>query len=256
MELREAVDAARVPFPATGVYRLNDDPTRVRAPRPDRVGHGRFDDPQRQYAVRYTAETLACCLVETFGYLKDTLDAAYLMNHVDGIKDPLFANDPDIQGASDAAVLSDWLAKRRVAVFDVDPSAKLVNVNDRRLLTALEEQAHQLRDILTDPLNQAAYGDDDGHVHLDGSLIRNPSTVLGRPLTQKIGWLLYEVYGVQGLRYSSRWEEENGNCWALHQRLPVRVRSEEPLSPDNLEHRQAVQYAAAQWQFQLPPEWS
>ncbi|RYF04270.1 MAG: hypothetical protein EOO40_11375, partial [Deltaproteobacteria bacterium] len=133
---------------------------------------------------------------------------------------------------------------------------RLVNVSDTRLLAALDAN-HRIRQQLCRPEVVAAFGDEHGNVHLDRSLIHNAHREIGRPVTQEISWLLFDVLGMQGLRYYSRHVDgDQSVCWALHGEVHLDMKSAEHLDPANDEHRAAVQYVSDLYSLPLPMAWA
>ncbi len=258
-----ALSGAVVPFPTGGARRVHPRPTDVYRPRPtsegstQQPGPNRFDDPQHHYPVRYLAEVLYVCLLEVLARLRPSAPADGVLNEMSpGLDDPALA---DLVDPEQAAALEDFLARNKVAVFGAPSGAvlrKLVDVFDPAVLAALDDH-HWIRDHLGRPETVAAYGDDEGAVHLDGSLIRNASRKVGRPVTQQISRLLIDILGMRGLRYYSRHAEGvEAICWAVHGDVTLPVRSVEPLDSNNDVHRAAVQLVATRYRLPLPMAWA
>ena len=219
-------------------------------------GPNRFDDPHHQYPVRYLAEHLYVCLLEVLAfYRNNSASDEVLKSMTPGLDDPSLADLSD-PGKVDAMTV--FLARNRIAAFHLPagtPRPRLVDVFNPPLLAELDRH-HRIRRELQRPEVVAAYGEN-GTVHLDGSLIRNASKAVGRPVTQEISWLLIHVLHVQGLRYYSRHAEgQEAVCWALHGDLPVEISDPEAFDPGNPAHRQAVHRVAAEYDLPLPVEWT
>ncbi|ABS06008.1 hypothetical protein [Kineococcus radiotolerans] len=169
-------------------------------------------------------------------------------------------DDPDLDDLGDPEQVQgvqDFLAESQVGLFKPPPSIRLdrlVDVFNQRLLAALDSH-HRIRSELSKPEVVAAFGDEEGSVHLDGSLIRNASSRVGRPVTQEISFLLFDVLGVQGLRYYSRHADgDRAICWAVHGQVRLDLKSAEYLDPANDEHRAAVQLVSDL--YELPVAWA
>lgn len=258
-----AVAGAVVAFPVVGALRVHPNPASVYRPKAaprgqrQRSGPNRFDDPHHHYPVRYLAEQLTVCLLEVLARLRANPDAEQALEEMSpGLEDPALV---DLVDPTPTEGLAAFLATNKVALFTPAPGAPLdalVDVFDPDLLAALDGH-HRVREQLRRPQVIAAYGDQGGVVHLDGSLIRNANATLGRPVTQEISRLLIEIIGVQGLRYSSRHSEhDQALCWALNGDVPIRPASIEAINPDNAEHRKAVQDVAHRYDLTLPATWA
>ncbi len=258
-----ALLGAAVPFPEAGAMRVHKTPWSIYRPQPNDQGASqppgpnRFDDPHHHYPVRYLGETLRVCLLEVMARFRANSEADVLLEQMTpGLDAPELGDlhDPEqVQG------VSDFLAVNQVAVFKPPPSAPLtrsVDVFDPDLLAALDSH-HRVREQLSRPEVVAAHGDGGGVVHLDGSLIRNANRRVGRPVTQQIGWLLFDVLHVQALRYYSR-HSEGGEaiCWAVQGDVPLDVKSSEHLDPANPTHREAVQNISERYGLPLPLPWA
>jgi hypothetical protein len=258
-----AISGAAVPFPDAGAMRVHKTPWDVYRPSShsdgasQERGPNRFDDPHHHYPVRYLGEHLRVCLLEVMARFRANADAeALLAQMTPGSEDPEL---DDLVDPAQVQGVTDFLAMNQVAIFRPPPSAPLttsVDVFDPDLLTALDGH-HRIRKQLRQPAVLAAYGDAQGDVHLDGSLIRNASTKVGRPVTQEISWLLFNVLHVQALRYFSRHSEgDEAVCWAVRGDVPLDVKSAEYLDAANPHHRDAVQYVSDRYDLPLPLPWA
>jgi hypothetical protein len=217
-------------------------------------GPNRFDDPQHHYPVRYLAEHLHVCLLEVLARLRANVSADEVLEEMTpGLDDPALTGLVD---PGQAAAVEDFLATNKVATFGAPSKAvlsKLVDVFDPDLLAALDNH-HWIRAELGRQEVVDAYAGEDGSVHLDGSLIRNASTKIGRPVTQQISRLLIDILGVRGLRYYSRHDEgAEATCWAIEGNVSLPKKSVEPLDSADDAHRTAVQLVAARYNLPLSP---
>lgn len=258
-----AVRGATVAFPSTGGLRVHPNPASVYRPQPtprgqpQRRGPNRFDDPHHHYPVRYLAEHLHVCLLEVLARLRPKPAAEQVLAAMTpGLDDPALT---DLADPTPVDGIAAFLATNKVATFTPAPGApldKLVDVFDPVLLAALDDH-RKIRELLDRPEMVEDFADSSGAVHLDGGLIRNASTKVGRPVTQEISRLLIEIRHLQGLRYYSRHEKEDSAvCWALQGDVTVRVASVEALDPHNAGHRAAVQDVAKRYRITLPPRWA
>ncbi len=257
----EALSGAAVPFPDHGGLRVHPHPDQVYRPAPDPSGApqppgpNRFDDPHHHYPVRYFAEHLYVCLLEVMARLRANADADAILLHMTPGLDHRALRD--LVDPTKSAEVEGFLATNKVAVFmppENAPVGRLVDVFNPDLLAALDSH-HRIREQLCRREVVDAYGKD-GTIHLDGSLIRNASKKVGRPVTQEISWLLIDVLHVRGLRYYSRHAEgEEAVCWALHGDVPMHILPAKSLDPTNDQHRSAVQRVADQYRLPLPARW-
>lgn len=257
-----AVNGAAVAFPAEGAFRVHPRPEDVYQPTPSADGSpqppgpNRFDDPHHHYAVRYLAELLYVCLLEVLARLRDHQAGDQVLEEMTpGLEHPALE---DLRDPQQVEAVANFLDTNKVANFGPPAPAvlaKLVDVFDGALLAALDDH-HWIRDELARPEVVAAYGEPRQQVHLDGSLIRNASKKVGRPVTQRVSRLLLDIVGVRGLRYYSRHEDgDAAKCWAVAGHVHLPVRSLEALDPANDHHRAAVQLVADRYRLPLPLAW-
>lgn len=261
-EVEAALRGATVTFPAAGAMRVHKMPEAVYQPQrdpdgaPQPPGPNRFDDPHHRYPVRYLGETLRVCLLEVMARFRANSQADALLEQMtrglDASELSDLADPEQVQG------VADFLAANQVATFEPSPSrptTRSVDVFHPDLLSALDGH-HGVRAQLARQEVVDAYGDEHGDVHLDGSLIRNANRSVGRPVTQYISWLLFDVLHVRALRYYSRHSEgDEATCWAIHGDVPMTAEPIEHLDPSDGAHRDAVQYVATRYDLVLPPPW-
>jgi hypothetical protein len=193
--------------------------------------------------MRYTAENLRGCLVETTARFRPNPAADALLAAVEFVD-----ADADPAVSTDQAV-ADWLAEQRVGrVTLVTPQPLLVDIEAADLLVDLDTHLLVLEAIDNSPLR-----DGPAPVHLDAALIRLGRDV-GRPITQAVSRALYELHPeVDGIAYWSRIDPSE-RCWAIYGHVPVDV-SITDLSAENPFHRRAVQEVADLLRVPLPPAW-
>jgi hypothetical protein len=133
-----------VPLPRSGAVRVHPAPEALPQLRHEGPGRNRFDDPQGSFLMRYTAENLRGCLVETMARFRpnpaaDALLAAVAF--VDADADPVL---PTVQA------VADWLAEQRVGeVTLVTPQPLLVDIEAADLLVDLDTNRWYVRPSTT-----------------------------------------------------------------------------------------------------------
>lgn len=166
------------------------------------MGGGRFDDPQGEYRVLYTGETLHACLLELLPRFRPDLRALA----------PPPGEGERAHGRT-GAIPRDWLASRRWRRLHPEP--------EQRWLTLTQVEARQLlREELAPLLVELGVPD------LDAATVAGPD----RRLTQAVSRLAYE-WGMRGIAYPSRLDPAR-TCWALFETAAFRGLGEaEPLLP-------------------------
>jgi RES domain len=193
--------------------------------------------------MRYTAENLRGCLVETMARFRPNPAADALLAAVESVDAD---DEPESQTAQ---AVEDWLAGQRVGqVTLVTPQPLLVDIEAADLLVDLDTFP-----LVREAIENSALRDGDAVVHLDAGIIRLGGDV-GRPITQAVSRALHELHPeVDGIAYWSRIDPSE-RCWAIYGHVPVDVSVRE-LSADNPVHRRAVQEAADLLKVPLPPTW-
>jgi hypothetical protein len=130
------IRAGRVDYPGDGTLRVSWDPTRLEGtrrvgqPGPSPAEGNRFDDPLGEFLVRYTADRLRGCLVETMSRFRSAPTAETVLASIDGVEDGDF--EPDGLGG-----LQDWLGQQKIAsiraparviAVDIDAAETLVDL--------------------------------------------------------------------------------------------------------------------------------
>ena len=98
-----------VPLPGSGAVRVHPAPEALPQLRHEGPGRNRFDDPHGSFLMRYTAENLRGCLVETMARFRPNPAADALLaavEFVDADADPAM---PTVQA------VADWLAELPVS---------------------------------------------------------------------------------------------------------------------------------------------
>lgn len=232
----------QAPLPAGGGLRVHPAPQVLPQLRHEGPGAGRFDDPLGQFQIRYVAATLEGCLVETMARFRPDPHADALLAAVTDVAD----TDP---GFTAEQAVGDWLEQQQIG--SVTPTAAdplFIDVEAADLLVELDVHPLVRYAIDTSPLAAGARA-----VHLDSALIRLAGAI-GRPITQAVARAIHEQQpGVDGIAYWSRIDSTR-RCWAIYGHVPVDVTTT-PLSPDDPEHRAAVQAVAHLLHIPLPPQW-
>jgi hypothetical protein len=154
------------------------------------LGTGRFDDPQREFRVLYTAEQRLTCFVETLAPFRTDVRWLAEVRQL-----PLDPDDED--GLRDAGrVPDDWHVLRRIGWLEC-----------RRHLLALDLRSLETREAIRTEL--APWLNDHGYRDLDLSDVLNRD----RSLTQEISRWAYDR-GYRAIAYTSRFGVEF-DCWVL-----------------------------------------
>lgn len=224
--------------PRAGTLRLHPQPDALARPEPDRPGQNRFDDPQGQVAVRYTATRLVGCLRETMARFRTSPQAEAILAAVGGV-DPV---DVDAE-RDDSDAIALWLRAQRVGTVRVLDVGTFVDVEHAAALVALEKH----------PAVRAAVEELDRSARLDVAYLRLGGH-LGRPVSQSVGVAVREwLPEALGIGYRSRLATDEP-CWAIWERVTVDITST-PLDPANPQHREAVRAVVAGYEIGLPAGW-
>ena len=193
--------------------------------------------------MRYTAETLRGCLVETMARFRPNAEADALLAAVEFVDAD---DDPDLPTVQ---AVADWLAEQRVGLVTVvTPQPLLVDIEAADLLVDLD-----IHPLVRKAIHNSPLSDGDFPVHLDAGLIRLGGDV-GRPITQAVSRALHEQHPeVDRIAYWSRIDSRE-RCWAIYGHVPVDVAIAD-LSPDDPQHRAAVQDVATLLKVPIPPAW-
>lgn len=232
-----------VPLPDSGAVRVHPAPEVIPQLRHEGPGRNRFDDPRGAFLMRYTAETLRGCLVETMARFRPNANAEALLAAVEFV-----GADDEAQSPTSQAV-ADWLAMQRIGhVTLVTPQPLLVDIEAADLLVELDTYP-----IVREAIENSPLRDGSAVVHLDAGIVRLGGDV-GRPITQAVSRALHELHPeVDGIAYWSRIDPSE-RCWAMYGHVPVDV-SITQLSADDRLHRRAVQEVADLLKVPLPPPW-
>jgi hypothetical protein len=233
-------------LPGDGAVRLHPEPAALPRLRHEGPGRNRFDDPLASFVVRYAADTLHGCLVETLARFRPHPDTEALLRDIEGVDDsdpgePIYAEPP--------LGLADWLTPQQFGRLQItSPAPHLVDIEEPALLDRLDKHP-QVRAAL----DASGLGTPLDPARLDAAIIRLGGPV-GRPITQAASRAVYEwVPGVDGIGYWSRLDADE-RCWAIYDHVPVNV-TVTPLDPANHEHRDTVRAVARRFEISLPPQW-
>jgi hypothetical protein len=128
--------APSVSFPAAGVVRVHPEPAALPRLRHEGPGRNRFDDPEATYVVRYAANSLHGCLVETMARFRPDPRTEQLLATIAGVDD-----DPaEAAYANPTIGVGDWLDRQCVGLVRItSPRPLLVDVEAVELLDALDK---------------------------------------------------------------------------------------------------------------------
>ena len=233
-------------LPSEGAVRLHPEPAALPRLRHEGPGRNRFDDVLGAFVVRYAANTLHGCLVETLARFRPHPDTEALLRAIDGIDDtdpgePLYAEP--------TAGLAGWLAAQHIGqLYITSPVPMLVDIEQPALLDHLDKHP-----LVRAALDASGLGTTLDPARLDAAITRLGGPV-GRPITQAVSRAVYDwVPGVDGIGYWSRLDSGE-RCWAIYDHVPVSV-TIAMLDPTSGEHREAVRSVARRFEITLPPQW-
>lgn len=234
-------------LPDTGAVRVHPQPDVL--PRLRREGHGRnrFDDPEGVFTVRYAADTLHGCLVETMSRFRPDPNTEALLRDITDVDE----EDPGEPAYRDpTAGLGDWLAAQHVGVLQISsPRPLLIDIEAPAVLDSMDKHPR-----VRAALDASGLGGPGEPARLDAGIIRLSGPV-GRPITQAVSRAVWEsVRGADGIGYWSRLDSAE-RCWAIYDHVPVDV-VVTALDPAVEEHRQAVREIAARFEINLPSAWA
>lgn len=230
-------------LPDAGGWRVHPDPGRLPRLVDEGPGRNRYDDPYAVYGVRYVAEELTGCLIETMARFRPVPQVETRLRAVTG----LGSGGPDFPDPTEG--LSDWLAIQRVARIMLEQPAPLVDIHDPNLLAAIAKHP-----LVQSAIEGSGLGTRRNPAMLDEGVVRLGGR-LGRPITQAVSRAIHDWFPhYAGIAYRSRLDDDEW-CWALWEETAVTV-EEEPLDPNRRHHRQAVHHAASQLEIVLPSHWS
>lgn len=227
-------------LPPQCMWRLARDPIALPRVNPIDGPNHRFDDPEQEFSVRYFADGLVGCLLETMQRFRPPISASDVDRRLASI-DGLVATDheADIEGG-----IADWLAEQWVGEARLTESEdRLVDL--RKTFDALDREP-RIHEVL-----QASFPESP---HLDFSHVLAGGQG-GRAVTQVISRVIYEAPDrPAGIQYPSRREPEV-TCWAVFDRSPIAFDAPVQLDPHDASHRASVQHVADRYRIPLPPDW-
>ena len=236
----------RLRLPTDGAVRVHPQPAALPRLRHEGPGRNRFDDPLAAFSVRYAADTLRGCLVETLARFRPHPETETLLRGIGAVDDddpgePLFTEP--------TSGVADWLAAQRVGHLQItSPVPLLVDIEQPALLDQLDKHP-QVRAAL----DASGLGTPMDPARLDAGIIRLGGPI-GRPITQAVSRAVYDwVPGADGIGYWSRLDSGE-RCWAIYDHVPVSV-TVSRLDPADAGQREAVRLVAHRFEISLPPDW-
>jgi RES domain len=246
MTARPQPPVSPLTFPYDGAVRVHPEPAALARLRREGPGRNRFDDPDGQFLIRYAADTLHGCLVETMARLRPHPETEAVLAAITDVDD----EEPRERAYADPSLgIADWLTEQHIGQLQIMSSDPLlVDVEHATMLDALDAHPDVRR-----ALDQSGLGTSDDPSRLDAGIIRLSGPV-GRPITQSVSRAIYEwISGVDGIGYWSRLDSTE-RCWAIYDHAPVRV-AVLPLDPQVTSHREAVRAVATRYGIPLPADW-
>lgn len=170
-------------LPEVGAVRVHPEPAALPRLRHEGPGRNRFDDPFAAFAVRYAADTLAGCLIETMARFRPDPTTEHVLADIQGVDDdpcePLYT-DP-------SRGLAEWLAAQHVGRLQItSPAPLLVDIEQPELLDLLDTHP-QVRAAL----EASGLGTRAEPARLDAGVIRLGEPI-GRRVTQAAARAVYE----------------------------------------------------------------
>lgn len=231
------------PLPDGGAWRVHPDPGRLPRLIDEGPGRNRYDDPHGLYGVRYVAEELTGCLLETMARFRPVPQAESRLLAVSGVE------SDDLEFPNPAEGLGAWLRAQRVARIRLEEPRPLVDIHDPVLLGEVAKHP-----LVQSALESSGLGTRRNPAMLDEGVVRLPGPV-GRPITQAVSRAVHDwLPDAAGIAYRSRLDDDEW-CWALWEDTPVVIEAE-PLDSDRRHHRHAVRHVASRLEINLPAEWA
>src|SRR3954451_11762846 len=183
-------------FPVNGAVRVHPEPAALPRLRREGPGRNRFDDPAGIFTVRYAADTLHGCLVETMARFRPHPETESILAAIAGVNE---SDVHELAYADPSLGVAEWLAQQHIGRLEITSATPLlVDVEHAEMLDALD--AHP--DVRT-ALDHSGLGTADDPVRLDAGVIRLSGPV-GRPISQAVSRAIYEwITGVDGVGYWS-----------------------------------------------------
>ena len=196
----------------------------------------RYDDPQREYRVRYFATNKRGAFLEVLARFRrndETQKRLGAVAEVDERAEP---------GTSAGRVPPAFLiALKEVAGQVADPEHYFIDVTAEDTLTALGEHPRIRRAL------DALSSGESGHApRLDKTTIRLPPPQ-GNTITQPVSRVVYDETDAVGIHYASRLDELEP-CWAVFDWVTVDFSETKPIDAND----DALKSAAAAMMLTLP----
>jgi hypothetical protein len=127
---------SRLELPETGAIRVHPEPAALPRLRREGAGRNRFDDPDGIFLVRYAADTLHGCLVETMARFRPHPATDAVLSTIGGVGD---GDIGESTYADPARAVVAWLADQQVGQLHVtSPAPLLVDVEVVAMLDRLD----------------------------------------------------------------------------------------------------------------------
>lgn len=212
-----------IPRPDVIMWRVARDPFLLPDVSTSRGPTHRFDDPKQSYAVRYLADSLYGCLLETMQRFRPTPVALEdLLAAVDGLAVDDWEPDP-------AQGVDDWVTRQRVGQLVLMEDHPVVDI-----MTAFD-------DLTSFPLVHTALRRSFPELaHLDAAVVLSGMRS-GRWVTQAISRTVHELPSrPAGIQYPSR-RDLDVTCWAVFSRAPFLTVADDALTQTTPPHADAIQ---------------
>lgn len=188
----------------------------------------RFDDPQREYRVRYWATNKRGAFIECLARFRSNDETQYRLRSRTGVDEK--AEPRTRPGIVPVAFLRNIKeVKARVS----DPKHEFVDVAAPETHTELNKHPRVRR-----ALRDSGLGAKGSSVDLDEATIRLPGP-RGRRISQAVSRVVFEETEASGLHYTSRLDTTE-SCWAVFDWVKTKFSEPKPIDPSDPDLRSAA----------------
>jgi len=200
---------------------------------------GRFDDPRREFRVRYAAHSVRGCLVELMSQWRPS--ASEVVARARAFKRSEFDIAPQWL---DPAVPKAWLSQQYMVEFRAVRTTSIFDLPGNLADLSNDERIAELV--------VSGFGDDQV---LDVATVMMAGPA-GRRVSQQVARSVYERQPrPDGIHFRSRFDPDE-LCWALYSHCAIDWKtSARSLSSEDNDDRAAVKAAAAVHGLAVPQEW-
>lgn len=210
-------------------WRVHPNPTALPpAPRIDETPPNRFDDPKREYLVRYFASNKRGAFLEVLARFRRHDETQARLRAVKGV------NEKTEPRLAPGEIPRKFLqALKEVAGSIKDPDHEFIDVAAAQTLTALGKYA-----AVRAALKRSGVGGPGTTPELDEGTIRLAGA-RGRLITQAVSRVVFDDTPAVGIRYTSRLDATEP-CWAIFDWVPVKFSNSTAVDFNGAELKSAV----------------